>query len=54
MPDCVLISFYLYASGRGGIVPNYRLKNTDGNYRLKDTDDYYRLKDTDGIVWYVV
>ena len=44
----------LFASGRGGIVPSYRLKDTDDDYRLKDTDDDYRLKDTDDIVWYVV
>ena len=44
----------LYASSRGGIDPNYRLKDTDDDYRLKDTDDDYQLKDTDGIVWYVI
>ena len=37
----------LYASSRGGIVPSYRLKDTDDDYRLKDTDDDYQLKDTD-------
>nr|KAJ0227916.1 hypothetical protein LSAT_V11C100047210 [Lactuca sativa] len=31
----------------GGIVPSYRLKDTDDSYRLKDTDDDYQLKDTD-------
>ena len=35
----------LCGSGRGEIVPGYRLKDTDGSYRLKDTD---------GIMWYVV
>lgn len=41
-------------SGRGEIVPDYWLKDTDGRYRLKDTDGSYRFKDIDGIMWYVV
>ena len=63
MSECVLLSCYRMLVVGGGIVPSYRLKDTDDgyrlkdtddNYRLKDTDDYYRLKDTDGSVWYVV
>ena len=54
MPDYVLISCYCMLVVGSGIVPSYRLKDTDDDYRLKDTDDDYRLKDTDGIVWYVV
>ena len=63
MPNSVLISCYCMLVVGGGIVPSYRLKDTDdhyqlkdtdGDYRLKDTDDDYRLKDSDGIVWYGV
>ena len=54
MSECVLISCYCMLVVGGGIVPSYRLKDTNDDYRLKDTDDDYRLKDTDGIVWYVV
>ena len=61
--DPYVYDILLCDSGRGEIVPGYRLKYTDGSYRLKDTDDGYRLKDTDegyrlkdtdDIVWYVV
>ena len=43
--DQYVYDILLCDSGRGEIVPGYRLKDTNGSYRLRDTD---------GAMWYVV
>ena len=47
--DQYVYDILLCDGGGGEIVPDYRLKDTDGGYRLKDTDGSYRLKDTEGV-----